>query len=473
MGGPAARAGRGRRLGGQRRRAAALPDAAGRWAPWRRRRWPRRWRAGSSGARRRPSPWRSSPGWPSPRRRRPSGGRRGRPHRCVPSPRRGGTVTLVLELDGDPHVLTRLRRAADRRGRDRRPRLTDGPVTHRLDAAVLLFAPADGWRDLLPGQPVRVAGRGRPRRGRATTWSPWSPHAGPPTPARRARRAAAGRGRAARRARRRRPGGSLDPRPAGLLPGLVVGDTRRMDPVLDEDFRAGRALPPHRGVRRERRDRPHGGPVAAAAAGGRPPRAGGRRGVSLLLGFVVLAGPSPSVVRAAAMGAVTLLALASGRPRAALPALGAAVCVLLLLDPGLARDAGFALSVLATAAIVLLAPGLVTAPAGPGMLAGPGRRPRGQRRRRPGDGAPRRRPLRNGQPGLPAGQPACRARGRPGDGARAGGDGRRRGVSRRSATSSSGAPAGRRAGWWWSPSAPRRHRTRPPAGRPAPAGRPC
>ncbi|HLM05259.1 MAG TPA: ComEC/Rec2 family competence protein [Blastococcus sp.] len=77
----------------------------------------------------------------------------------------------------------------------------------------------------------------------------------------------------------------------------------------------------------------------------------------VLAGFVVLAGGGASVVRAAAMGAVALLALAAGRPRAALPALGAAVCVLLFVDPGLARDAGFALSVAATAAIVLLAPG--------------------------------------------------------------------------------------------------------------------
>ena len=76
-----------------------------------------------------------------------------------------------------------------------------------------------------------------------------------------------------------------------------------------------------------------------------------------LLGFVVLAGPSASVLRAAAMGAVALIALASGRPRAAVPALAATVCVLLLVDPGLARDAGFALSVVATAAIVLVAPG--------------------------------------------------------------------------------------------------------------------
>src|SRR3954470_20615475 len=66
-----------------------------------------------------------------------------------------------------------------------------------------------------------------------------------------------------------------------------------------------------------------------------------------LAGFVVLAGPSASVLRAAAMGAVTLVALASGKQRAALPSLCAGVLGLLLVQPGLARDAGFALSVAA------------------------------------------------------------------------------------------------------------------------------
>ena len=56
------------------------------------------------------------------------------------------------------------------------------------------------------------------------------------------------------------------------------------------------------------------------------------------------------------MGAIGLLALAVGRPRAALPALGAAVTVLVLVDPELAGDAGFALSVLATGGLLLLAP---------------------------------------------------------------------------------------------------------------------
>src|SRR3954447_13166080 len=75
-----------------------------------------------------------------------------------------------------------------------------------------------------------------------------------------------------------------------------------------------------------------------------------------LAGFVILARPSPSVVRAAAMGAIGLIGLAAGRPRSALPALAAGVAVLVVLDPELAGDAGFALSVLATSGLLLLAP---------------------------------------------------------------------------------------------------------------------
>jgi competence protein ComEC len=77
----------------------------------------------------------------------------------------------------------------------------------------------------------------------------------------------------------------------------------------------------------------------------------------VLVGFVVVCRPSPSVLRAAAMGTVTLLALVLGRRRSAVPALCAAVLVLLLVDPALGSDPGFALSVLATGGLVLLAPG--------------------------------------------------------------------------------------------------------------------
>jgi competence protein ComEC len=86
------------------------------------------------------------------------------------------------------------------------------------------------------------------------------------------------------------------------------------------------------------------------------PRAAAVAGVVALVGFVILARPSPSVVRAGAMGAIGLMALATGRGRAAVPALGAAVTVLVVHDPELAGHPGFALSVLATAGLLLLAP---------------------------------------------------------------------------------------------------------------------
>jgi competence protein ComEC len=75
-----------------------------------------------------------------------------------------------------------------------------------------------------------------------------------------------------------------------------------------------------------------------------------------LLGFVVLARPSPSVLRAAVMGVVGLVALSSGTRKAAMPALATAVLVLVLADPDLAATPGFALSVLATAGLLVLAP---------------------------------------------------------------------------------------------------------------------
>ncbi|TFV91270.1 ComEC/Rec2 family competence protein [Blastococcus sp. CT_GayMR16] len=265
----------------------------------------------------------------------------------------GRTVTAVLHLDSAPHRLAgagepRVIADATVTG------LMEAQRTHRLDDRVLLFAAGAGWGDLLPGQGVRARlGVSLPRAGDNVVAVVSA--RGPPAPV-------ASAGAVQRVAGSLRDGLAasaarvLDPPAAGLLPGLVVGDTRAMDPVLSEDFR--RAGLTHLTA-------VSGANVAIVLTGLLWPlrRRAVRRRVQAvvaglgLVGFVVLAGPSPSVVRAAAMGAVTLLALASGRSRAAIPALGAAVCVLLLHDPGLARDAGFALSVVATAAIVLLAPG--------------------------------------------------------------------------------------------------------------------
>jgi competence protein ComEC len=79
-------------------------------------------------------------------------------------------------------------------------------------------------------------------------------------------------------------------------------------------------------------------------------------GVLGVAGFVLLARSEPSVLRAAVMGSVALIGMsARGRERGT-RALGVAVLVLLLVDPWLARSPGFALSVCATAGILLLAP---------------------------------------------------------------------------------------------------------------------
>ncbi|WP_446697015.1 ComEC/Rec2 family competence protein, partial [Streptomyces boluensis] len=161
--------------------------------------------------------------------------------------------------------------------------------------------------------------------------------------------------------------GGLTPDARALLPGLVVGDTSRLTEELDEAFRAtdlthllavsGSNLtivlilltgPPGRAMRAER--------------GGLAPRLGiSLRGTALLggaltLGFVVVCRPDPSVLRAAACGLIVLLAIGTGRRRSLIPALAAVVLILVLYDPWLARSYGFALSVLATGALLTLAP---------------------------------------------------------------------------------------------------------------------
>ncbi|HLL32873.1 MAG TPA: ComEC/Rec2 family competence protein [Streptomyces sp.] len=224
------------------------------------------------------------------------------------------------------------------------------------------------WLGLLPSTRVRVTGRLAPAvfggdriaavlrvRGRATPVV-----VGEPSAAQRF----AGR----LRAGLREATDGLRPDARALLPGLVVGDTSRIGPDLDEAFKetdlahtlavSGSNLtivlalllgPPGLAQRAERR--------------GLAPRLGiSLRGTALLggaltLGFVVVCRPDPSVLRAAACGAVTLLALATGRRRSLIPALATAVLLLVLYDPWLSRSYGFLLSVLATGALLTLAPG--------------------------------------------------------------------------------------------------------------------
>jgi competence protein ComEC len=98
-----------------------------------------------------------------------------------------------------------------------------------------------------------------------------------------------------------------------------------------------------------------GAVLAAALACRAGPRARVLAGAAAAGAIVVVAGPQPSVLRAAVMAGMTLLALAAGRPRAAMPALATAVLVVVLADPDMAAQAGFALSVAACVGLLILA----------------------------------------------------------------------------------------------------------------------
>jgi competence protein ComEC len=319
--------------------------------------------------------------------------------------RQYATVTAEVEITADPR-LTRARVRGDRatppavviEGDVRRVAQADGrTVATRAPVLVIVDAggagadvgsgtgvPAAGpaphgprvsaggpgaepWLALLPSTRLRVVARTAPPRvsgdrvaavlrvrGREAP----DVVAGPSGPHRLAGRLRAGL---------REATGGLSADARALLPGLVVGDTSRITPDLDEAFKetdlahtlavSGANFtillalllgPPGLAQHSERR--------------GLAPRLGiSLRGTALLggvlaLGFVVVCRPDPSVLRAAACGAVALLALATGRRRSLIPALATAVLLLVLYDPWLARSYGFLLSVLATGALLTLAP---------------------------------------------------------------------------------------------------------------------
>ncbi|MBO1755188.1 ComEC/Rec2 family competence protein [Allobranchiibius sp. CTAmp26] len=142
--------------------------------------------------------------------------------------------------------------------------------------------------------------------------------------------------------------------PRGLVPALVTGDTARMPLRLNDDMRAT-GLTHLSAV--------SGSNVTFVLVGAgwlagwcRVPRRWRTPIALLVLGwFVLLCRPEPSVLRAAVMGVVGLLGVSMSRRRAGPPALAAAIVVLLVWDPWLARSYGFALSALATLGLLIFA----------------------------------------------------------------------------------------------------------------------
>lgn len=146
----------------------------------------------------------------------------------------------------------------------------------------------------------------------------------------------------------------LWPDARGLVPALVVGDVSRTPPALTTAMLAT-------GLTHLSAVSGSNVTLVLASVGWLCSLVGVRRrwrppvGGIALAAFVVVARPEPSVVRAAVMGLVGLLALSASRRRDGPPALAGAVVALLVWDPWLSRSFGFALSAVATLGLLVLA----------------------------------------------------------------------------------------------------------------------
>ncbi|GLY32942.1 ComEC/Rec2 family competence protein [Kineosporia sp. NBRC 101731] len=266
---------------------------------------------------------------------------------------RGMTITFEGKVSGDPKRLSATSFGGEplylvRMGISR----VEARQHAVASSARLVVFGTGGWGDLVAGQEVRASGRVRPadpgQPEAAVTFARGGPVVTHPGswPWRFAEYLREGL---------REACSGLPDDARGLLPALVVGDTSGLDPDLEADLQAG-GLTHLTAV--------SGSNVAilgavtfvliGALGGGRRVQAAGT--ALVIAGFVVLARPEPSVLRAAVMGVLALAGALMARRRAGVPMLAATVVLLLGVDPWLARSFGFALSVLATAGLLLLVP---------------------------------------------------------------------------------------------------------------------
>lgn len=143
---------------------------------------------------------------------------------------------------------------------------------------------------------------------------------------------------------------------SALVPALVDGDDQRISDRVQEEFRRS-GLTHLLAVSGTNLTIVLAVVLVLARSIGLPRRVLVLLGLLSVVGFVMLARPDPSVVRAAGMGVVGLAALGLGI-RGGVRALSVAIIALLFIDPWLSRSAGFVLSVCATAGILLVGPPL-------------------------------------------------------------------------------------------------------------------
>lgn len=268
------------------------------------------------------------------------------------------SVVMNLLIVGDPREL-----GTDSRGSGRWAVpaevidiAADGMLI-RSRARVLLTG-GEGWDQVVTGQEVRTAGKLKPAKPGQVEAAILAA-ATPPTRPDQETPADTPRGPAYLKEQFASAAEWLKGDAAGLLPGMVTGDTTRMDESLETDMKttgtthltavsgANCSLILGGLVLLARSFRLARGVAAIVALGG-------------LAAFVMMVGPDASVLRAAVMGAIGLTALSGGRRGRSLGFLCLAVTGLLILDPSLGMSVGFLLSVLATLGIVLLARPMVS-----------------------------------------------------------------------------------------------------------------
>ncbi len=264
---------------------------------------------------------------------------------------RGGRAAVEVVVSGDPQV----KGGAGRKVVVVRAR-AEGVWRHGrrvgVRVPVLVIAGDRRWERLTPGQRVKASGRfGEPRKAEllaavVVVRGPPTLQGEPPATQRAAEHV---------RERLRQAVARLPPDRRAVLPGMVVGDTSRLDPRLAEEFRES-GLSHLLVVSGANLAIVIGAVLGLCRLAGLGRRCAPPLAVCAVAAFVLVARPEPSVLRATVMGVIGLLAFFTGRRRQGIPALGAAVVLLVLADPTLARSYGFALSVLATAGLLVLAP---------------------------------------------------------------------------------------------------------------------
>lgn len=214
-------------------------------------------------------------------------------------------------------------------------------------------ADLDTWLTLLPSEHLIVSGRLEPPRGgtrdAALLVARGAPTVigGPST-----LQSLAG----SLRADLREAASRLPTEEAGVLPALAVGDTSH-EPTELADALKRTGLTYLTVVSGENLIFVSAALLPVARWVGLRGRAVTAVSAVFVLGFTVLARPGPPMVRATVMSLLGCVASLSGRRFRALATMAAAVLILLLVDPWLAHTYGFALSVAATAGLLIVAPG--------------------------------------------------------------------------------------------------------------------